>query len=122
MYGVQKKECGSFNTILNGVFVDRVEGPDAEAPYHGKLPYLGDVVYGPPEGEEQKVWRDALALDPIFSVLAMRAQPDDAQARWQAGQWTAEDRTAFRKAADEGYRQFAEQCAKMNKGWVPKRR
>ncbi len=122
-YILQARRNGSFNTIVNGVFVDRLEGADAEASYHGKLPCLGKVVYGPPEGEKQTAWRDtALTLDPIFPVLAMRAQSDDAQARWQAGQWTAEDRSAYRKALDEGYRQFAEQCARMNNGWVPRRR
>ncbi|MBI2301854.1 MAG: hypothetical protein HYU66_23365, partial [Armatimonadetes bacterium] len=94
-YGVRIERNDSLNTILQGLFIDRLSGPAAPAE---ALPgaWLGNARYGPPPSEP---WA---SLDPATRILAYRAaiasgdhEAALARRRWAIPLWTAADRQEF---------------------------
>ena len=116
VYCIKISRNGSFNTILSGVFIDKVAGPqtveDGEA-----LAFMNGVHYDPPAvgavpktaaaSAAMALWKSLDGYEDVQAqeadqVLAYRALASSgaspallANWRWKLGLWTADDRAGF---------------------------
>ena len=123
-YAIKVLKNGSFNTILSGVFIDKLAGPqtveDGEA-----LAYMNGVHYDPPvpaalpktaeATAALSLWKaldavpgnaEAQRTDRLLAYRVLTAAKADpallASWRWSLGQWTPDDRAGFDKAMARG--------------------
>jgi hypothetical protein len=99
-YSITVVRGASLNAIVNGIFIDRLSGPETDDPaYADSLPSLGGVSYVQPVHD----LLPAACDDDVIGLLMLRQNPDNEALGWRLGVWTEADRSTFRDVMARGY-------------------